>query len=98
LSRSDNKSSSVKKSVSFRQDVYEEAERMADMYFGGNFSAYLTYLICADKYGLARAKQTEEVAIEREEIKKKASKESRESNNFVPSEDSASYIDEILGM
>jgi hypothetical protein len=95
LQKSDKKSSSVKKSVSFRQDVYDEAEKMADMYFGGNFSAYLTYLICADKYGLSRGQKSEEVAGKIDEIKKRASDEV---NPFVPSEETKSYIDDILNM
>lgn len=81
----------VKKSISLRQDVFETAEEMADRYFGGNFSAYLTYLVCADKFGLARMQQTEEVTVAKEEIKESVT-------NFEKSEEADSYIDSILNI
>lgn len=81
----------VKKSVSFRQDVYDTAEEMADRYFGGNFSAYLTYLVCADKFGLARVVQTEEIAVAKEEIKENVTR-------FEKNQEADDYINGILGI
>lgn len=85
------KLSVVKKSISLRKDVFETAEEMADKYFGGNFSAYLTYLVCADKFGLTRVQQSEEVVQAKEEIKASVT-------NFKKSEEANSYIDSILNI
>lgn len=70
---------------------------MADKLFGGNFSAYLTYLICADKHGVSVNTQTnteeekENRIIDEKEIKK-------EKNSFTKSEEHSAYIDELLNM
>ncbi|HDR8454003.1 TPA: hypothetical protein QC364_000795 [Bacillus cereus] len=85
------KLSTVKKSVSFREDVFKTAEDMANKYFGGNFSAYLTYLVCADKHGLSRVQQTEEIVEKKEEIKENV-------NNYVKNDANEDYINSILGM
>lgn len=81
----------AKKSISLRQDVNETAEDMANMYFGGNFSAYLTYLICADKHSLSRTRDTENEIVFKEEIKEGI-------NNYVKSEDNDNYIDQFINM
>lgn len=65
---------------------------MADKYFGGNFSAYLTYLVCADKHGLSRVQQTEDIVEQKEEIKENVA------NNYVKSDENEDYINNILGM
>lgn len=85
------KKTTVKKSVSFREDVFKEAEKMADMYFGGNFSAYITYLVCADKHGLTRMQQTEETVETKEEIKENVKK-------FEKSDEADDYINSILSI
>lgn len=81
----------VKKSISLRQDVFKTAEDMADKYFGGNFSAYLTYLVCADKFGLARVQQTDEIAITKEEIKENV-------KQYQKSEENDAFINQFLNM
>ena len=81
----------VKKSVSFRQDVFDTAEEMADKYFGGNFSAYLTYLVCADKNGVSRAKDSAEEVVVKEEIKEDIGK-------YVKNDANDSYIDQFINM
>lgn len=82
----------VKKSISLRQDVNNTAEKMADKYFGGNFSAYLTYLVCADKHGISRVNDTEEDSLVKEEIKEGVS------NNYVKSEANDDYINQFIEM
>lgn len=82
---------SIKKSISLRHDVFDTAEEMAEKYFGGNFSAYLTYLICADKHGLSRVKDSEEEIEIKEEIKEGI-------NNYVKSDENDSYIEQFINM
>lgn len=82
---------SVKKSVSFREDVYSTAEEMADKYFGGNLSAYITYLVCADKYGVTRNQQSESDVETKEEIKEGV-------RNYQKSDENESYINQFLGI
>lgn len=86
------KKSVVKKSISLREDVYSTAESMADKFFGGNFSAYLTYLICADKHGLSRARTSVEETAAREEIKEVV----KNTNVFQKSDEAEDYINDIL--
>lgn len=43
----------VKKAISLRDDVYKSAREKADKLFGGNFSAYIGYLISKDREGEA---------------------------------------------
>lgn len=74
-----------------RKDVYELAEQMADKYFGGNFSAYITYLVCADHYGLSRVKDDEESKAKKEEVKESV-------NKYVKNEENERYIDQFLNM
>lgn len=81
----------IKKSISFREDVYGIAEEMADTYFGGNFSAYLTYLVCADKHGLSRAKDSDDDRTAKEEIKEGI-------GNFVRSDENDDYINQFIDM
>lgn len=81
----------VKKSISLREDVYKVAEDMADRYFGGNFSAYLTYLVCADKDGLSRTRDTETEIIVKEDIKEDV-------GEYMKTEENDSYIDQFLNM
>ena len=81
----------VKKSVSFRQDVFDTAEEMADKFFGGNFSAYLTYLVCADKVGVSRTRDSAEEAVVKEEIKE-------DIGNYVKSDANDDYIDQFIKM
>ncbi|MGP0689865.1 hypothetical protein ACW5UC_25320 [Priestia aryabhattai] len=84
---------SIKKSVSFREDVFDYAFEQADMYFGGNLSAYITYLICADKHGLARVAQTEEIAVAKEEIK-----ENLVETKFEKNEEAENFIDQFMNL
>lgn len=77
--------------MSFREDVFKDAEKMADKFFGGNFSAYITYLICADKHGVARVIQTEEIAEAKEEI-------AETFQEYEKSDANDSFIDDILNM
>lgn len=86
-----NKLPTIKRSVSFREDVFDTAMDMANKYFGGNFSAYLTYLVCADKHGLSRVQQTEDIVEKKEEIKENV-------NNYVKNDANEDYINNILGM
>lgn len=64
---------------------------MADRYFGGNFSAYLTYLVCADKDGLSRTRDTETEIIVKEDIKEDV-------GEYMKTEENDSYIDQFLNM
>ena len=38
----------VKKTISLQNSVFVKGKEKADMYFGNNLSAYITYLICKD--------------------------------------------------
>lgn len=80
----------VKRSISLRGDVFETAMSEADRFFGGNFSAYLTYLICADKHGISRGYGDNET-IDKERVMDSVTGYEKNSEN----ED---YINEILGM
>lgn len=80
----------VKRSISLRGDVYETAEKMADKLFGGNFSAYLTYLICADKYGISQITSLEEdESLDRNRL-------INDISNYEKSDENEDYIDSIL--
>lgn len=79
----------IKKSISLREDVFLLADAMCDKYFGGNFSAYLTYLICADKHGLSRVVESNEASVEKVKMRE---------NMYSKSDENESYIDEILNM
>lgn len=100
MSRSLSKKQVVKKSISLRSDVYKDAEKMAEKLFGGNFSAYLTYLICADKHGLSVNKYTGEQANNVKESSKKENEHLEKveeiENRFQKSEENEEYINDIL--
>lgn len=85
-----NKKTTVKKSVSLRNDVFRAAEQEADKYFGGNFSAYLTYLICADRYGVTRNVDTEEV-ISKEKVVDSIT-------HYTKSKENEDYINSMLDL
>lgn len=86
------KRKTVKRSISLREDVFETANSMADKYFGGNFSAYLTYLICADKYNVTR-----EVNVELNEVIDKG-KLIDNINQYEKNDENEDYINSILNM
>lgn len=88
----------IKKSISLREDVYNEAEKMSEKLFGGNFSAYLTYLICSNKHGFIMNAQvmTEDNKDKEEVVEKK--EEEEEINNFTKSEEHEDYINELLNL
>lgn len=52
LARKTKKLKSVVKSISFREDIMEYAETMAEKVHGGNLSAFLTTLVSAHKEGI----------------------------------------------
>lgn len=84
----------VKKSISLREDVFKVAESEADKFFGGNFSAYLTYLICVEKHGIStNVEKQKDVA---ETISKKKVMDSI--TNYSKSDENEDYIDSILNM
>ncbi len=86
------KRKTVKRSISLREDVFETANSMADKYFGGNFSAYLTYLICADKYNVTR-----EISVEPNEVIDKG-KLIDNINQYEKNDENEDYINSILNM
>lgn len=86
------KRKTVKKSISLRDDVFETAEKEADKFFGGNFSAYLTYLICADKYGVSRGVNIgEDEPISKEKVMESV-------RSYTKSEENDDYINSILNI
>ncbi|MDY7043663.1 hypothetical protein RVS70_05530 [Virgibacillus sp. M23] len=85
----DKKKSVKKKSISLREDVHDIAVHMADKYFGGNLSAYITFLICSDKYGLSRVSDNGEKQAVKEDIKE---------NWYTKSDANDSFIDDIVNM
>lgn len=80
----------VKRSISLRGDVFESAMSEADNFFGGNFSAYLTYLICADKHGISRG-HSEPITVSKEKIMDSVT-------SYEKSGENEDYINEILNM
>lgn len=42
----------VKKAISLREDIYNDAEELADEMFGGNFSAFISFAVVSFKKGL----------------------------------------------
>jgi hypothetical protein len=42
----------VKKAVSLREDIYDDAIEFADNMFGGNFSAFISFAVVSFKKGL----------------------------------------------
>lgn len=84
------KRKTIKKSISLRDDVFQTAEAEADKYFGGNFSAYLTYLICADKYGVERGVGDQE-PISKEKVMDSVTE-------YAKSDENEDYINSILSM
>lgn len=62
----------------------------ADKFFGGNFSAYLTYLICADKYDVSRGRIDSE-AVSKEKVMDNVT-------NYEKSTENEDYINDILNM
>lgn len=86
------KLSSVKRTISLREDVFDTAYEMADKYFGGNFSAYLTYLICADKYDLSRSlKDPTEDDISKEDFGKSITNPKKNAEDL-------SFIDTMISL
>lgn len=80
----------VKRSISLRSDVFETAMSEADKFFGGNFSAYLTYLICADKFHISRGRDNSE-PISKERVMDNVI-------SYEKSSENEDYINEILNM
>jgi hypothetical protein len=90
---------SVKKSVSFREDVFEQAVNMAEKYHGGNLSAYITYLICAHQHGISQVRQVQDVnTADFEEATEPASSKQEEeyNNDYEKSKFADSYVDSII--
>jgi len=80
----------IKKSISFREDVLEHAQEQADMFHGGNLSGYITFLISSNKYGMTMASKSSEVLVVEEKIREKVV------NGFQKSDVNNSYIDQFL--
>lgn len=81
----------VKRSISLRGDVFETAMSEADKFFGGNFSAYLTYLICADKHGISRGSNEGNESVSKERVMDNVT-------NYSKSSENEDYINSILNM
>lgn len=78
----------VKKAVSLREDIYEDAMEFADDMFGGNFSAFISFAVVSFKKGLVTVvdsthpradKQVSEEVTKEEDISEKSAIKS----NFV---------------
>ncbi|MGD2352053.1 hypothetical protein ACP8H2_09900 [Bacillus subtilis] len=63
----------IKKSISLREDIFEEAEKFADEYFQGNLSAFLAFTVRSYKNGLTTVVQSEPPRTE-EDLPKQSKK------------------------
>jgi len=85
------KNKSRKKSISLPDKIFEYAEEQADKFHGGNFSAYLTFLISSNKYGMTMGVKTKEVEAAEEKIRENV-------NEYQKSEENDAYIDQFLNI
>jgi len=98
LARKTKKLKSVVKSISFREDIMEYAETMAEKVHGGNLSAFLTTLVSAHKEGIELLMVTrgETVAVVSPSNDSNDSVEEDNANNKITLDaDDLDWIDEV---
>lgn len=77
----------MKKAVSLREDIYDDAVDFADEMFGGNFSAFMSFAVVSFKKGLVTVVDSThpraEIAIEEVAEEDDIAEKSAVKSNFI---------------
>lgn len=87
------KQKTIKKSCSFREDIYEYAKEQADKFYSGNLSGYLANLISESMHGVVRVSEIRGDRLEeKDEVTEKEDKEIK----FEKNEETKEMIDDVM--